>query len=152
MPKEPEYAYCSSVRCPRETHRPVEGADAKRCKVVDFMAPPPPPEGGGGSGSSSMYGGSYSYAFVDYDDDFVMVGGGGGGGRGGGGGGGGRRSGYSYDYGYEEEEGRGSDMSSDWGDDTSWMEEGEREEYCDLRTCCVEKECESRHVLQTKLA
>ena len=125
MPKDPERAYCSSVRCPRETHRPVEGADTKPCKPVDFMAPPPPGPRREESSDSMDYYYSYSYEFVDYyEDDFAP------------------EYKYSYDYGYTgKEEGRGSDMSSDWGDDTTWMDE--KEDYCDLRTCCEEKECES---------
>lgn len=109
-PAEPDYDNCSSVQCPSETHRPIEGADEKRCRTADFMAPTPAPRDGGGS-----------YAF-DYElssdewDDYV--------------------AGYSYYFGYStgEEGGMGLDGGSHW--------DGAEEEYCDLSTCCEEKECE----------
>ncbi|CAM9276785.1 unnamed protein product [Ectocarpus fasciculatus] len=107
---EPASETCSSFRCPHETHRPIEGAGEKRCKTADFMAPTPPPRNGGGGGGSYDF--DYGFSSDEWDDYVV---------------------GYSYGYGMEggEEGGMASDGGSYWDG---------AEEYCDLRTCCEEKE------------
>ncbi|CAM9923511.1 unnamed protein product [Ectocarpus sp. 6 AP-2014] len=106
-PSEPDYDTCSSVQCPSESHRPIEGAEEKTCRTADLMVPTPAPRDGGGS-----------YAF-DYElssdewDDYV--------------------AGYSYYFGYGtgEEGGKALDGGSHLDG---------AEEYCDLSTCCEEKE------------